>query len=240
MAAQKREKPLELTCVVCGNSILSFYKKKRKFCSKSCTRLFYYRKNPQKYSEYNRLAKEAKPEHHKRLSKIRYARNREARLEDAKEFRKKHIERYRMHDKLYYQQNKERISQRNKESTRRQILRQPWIKLLDLARQRSKKKNREYNLSKEWASQRWTGKCELTGIEFAPPLDRRRGNRFLWPSIDRIDTDRGYTQDNCRFVLMCVNIFKHDGTDEDMFMVAEALVRNRNIMAPPDDHTSSV
>jgi len=47
------------------------------------------------------------------------------------------------------------------------------------------------------------------------------------PSIDRIDNSKAYTPDNCRFVLNCVNSFKHDGTDADIYRIAEALLLNR-------------
>lgn len=51
--------------------------------------------------------------------------------------------------------------------------------------------------------------------------------RFFSPSIDRIVPALGYTPENCRFILWAVNAFKHDGTDDDMYRVAEALIAAR-------------
>ena len=49
------------------------------------------------------------------------------------------------------------------------------------------------------------GKCDLTGIPFS---DRNPGGHFRrpWmPSLDRIDSSVGYTEENCRVVCSCVN-----------------------------------
>ncbi len=44
------------------------------------------------------------------------------------------------------------------------------------------------------------------------------------PSIDRIDSSKGYTPDNCQFVLWAINVFKGDGTLEEMYEIATALI----------------
>ena len=89
---------------------------------------------------------------------------------------------------------------------------------------RSKKRGIECDLTVEWAQQRWTGKCELTGIEFRPAIGRQTP---FSPSIDRIDPAKGYTQANCRFILGAVNYLKANGTDEDMFHIAAELIARR-------------
>lgn len=96
----------------------------------------------------------------------------------------------------------------------------PWRHLLYAAYQRAKKKGLEYALSPEWAMSRYTGFCELTGIEF------RYGKGGLWPyspSIDRIEQSRGYTPDNCRFILMGINNMRGISTDKEMFFIAKRL-----------------
>lgn len=42
-------------------------------------------------------------------------------------------------------------------------------------------------------------------------------------SIDRIDTKKGYTQDNCRFILFAINCMRQNGTDEEMIFIARSL-----------------
>jgi hypothetical protein len=46
-------------------------------------------------------------------------------------------------------------------------------------------------------------------------------------SIDRINHTSGYTKDNIRFVLNQVNVFRSNGSDERMYKIAEALLKNR-------------
>lgn len=95
------------------------------------------------------------------------------------------------------------------------------------AKQRSKEKSVPFDLDDAWARARWTGKCELTGLEFSSP-EKRKGNKLrnFSPSIDRIVGELGYVKNNCRFVLWAVNSFKRDSSDADMYRMAVALVEN--------------
>ncbi|MCE5292910.1 MAG: hypothetical protein LLG14_27255 [Nocardiaceae bacterium] len=93
--------------------------------------------------------------------------------------------------------------------------------LMQAARQRCSKSGMEFDLDDEWVAQRWTGRCELTGFEFAI------GNRVLGmfsPSIDRVDNSRGYLKDNCRFILFGLNTAKGAGTDAELLQIAQAVV----------------
>lgn len=51
----------------------------------------------------------------------------------------------------------------------------------------------------------------------------------MWDSIsiDKINPKLGYIKSNVRFVLNIINLFKHKGTDEYMYMLAEKLLENR-------------
>ena len=94
--------------------------------------------------------------------------------------------------------------------------------LLRSARSRSVKFGRDYDLTIEWARERWTGRCELTGMAF----DWSRGTIHAFsPSLDRIDSARGYTQDNCRFILQAINAFKGAERDETVFAIARAMLK---------------
>jgi hypothetical protein len=101
----------------------------------------------------------------------------------------------------------------------------PWHTLLASAKVRAAKKGLAFDLTTEWAEARWTGCCELTGIEFRSSRGRQ-GIGMYAASLDRIDSSRGYTQDNCRFVLGAVNMMKSIGTDADVISIAQAIVRN--------------
>ena len=95
-----------------------------------------------------------------------------------------------------------------------------WLRLLSQAKKRAVKKGLAFDLTKEWALDRWTGKCEETGIVFHTGNDRHPFS----PSIDRRDNSQGYTQENARFVCWGFNAAKCCGTDADVLAIARALV----------------
>lgn len=115
----------------------------------------------------------------------------------------------------------------NRRIVRKQMQRvqKPWTVSVRGAQSRAKKKNLPFDLTYEWAEAVWTGRCELTGIPFS--LGIRHSRDVLGPSVDKIDASKGYVQNNCRFVLHCINTFKYTGTDENMYRVAEALLANK-------------
>lgn len=104
--------------------------------------------------------------------------------------------------------------------------RDPWKGPVDAAIRRAKERGLPCDITHEWARARWTGCCELTGLPFVIG-ERGNGPRPFSASLDQIRAAKGYTTDNCRFILWCVNAFKHTGTDAEMFMVAEALLAQR-------------
>ena len=88
-----------------------------------------------------------------------------------------------------------------------------------------KKNNLPFDLNKEWVFNKleeigW--KCELTGL----PMQIQAENGFDLHSIsvDRLIPQKGYVKSNIRFVLNQINIFRQNGSDENMYMLAEALL----------------
>ena len=98
----------------------------------------------------------------------------------------------------------------------------PWRYLLVSRRNDAKLKGITFELTDEWARRRWTGQCEITGIEFR--INGKRGPFPFSPSLDRIDPQQGYTQNNCRFILWGCNALKGTGTDADMTEIAKAII----------------
>jgi len=98
----------------------------------------------------------------------------------------------------------------------------------------AKKDGLAFDLDKEWIFQRLNDiqwKCELTGLDMVKQRDRlEKGNGFIWNSlsIDKIIPKNGYVKSNVRFVLLQINIFKQNGNDSTMYMLAEALLDHRN------------
>ena len=84
--------------------------------------------------------------------------------------------------------------------------------LCAMARARCRKNGLPFALSVEFVARRIaSGACEVSGIAF----DLRVGHRRLspWaPSIDRIDSEKGYTVENVQIVVSMLNLAKSDFT----------------------------
>lgn len=92
-----------------------------------------------------------------------------------------------------------------------------------------------FDLDKDWVFEKlnqieW--RCELTGLPFNLIKNggEHRRTGFQWDSlsIDKIVPSKGYTKNNVRFILNQLNMFKQDGDDERMFMLAKALLEKKD------------
>ena len=63
-------------------------------------------------------------------------------------------------------------------------------------------------------------KCTKTGLPFVWKRHYPFG-----PSIDRIDSAKGYTQDNCQIVCKMYNFAKNKWSDADVLDMAKALLK---------------
>lgn len=80
---------------------------------------------------------------------------------------------------------------------------------LNHIRKRSKDKGMEYNLDMPWFRSKLNKeRCEVTGLVLDYTKDPYV-NPF-YPSIDRVDSSKGYTKDNCKLVCMMFNNAKQD------------------------------
>lgn len=98
----------------------------------------------------------------------------------------------------------------------------PWIWCVYANRYLSKRRGVKFTLTIKQAAELWTGRCAATGLEFR--YDGQRGPFAV--SLDRIVPRYGYTQKNCRFVLLGYNMLKGIGTDADAQHIAAALLRS--------------
>ena len=90
--------------------------------------------------------------------------------------------------------------------------------LLSSCRGRARRNKLEFDLTKKWILERLRGNCELTGIEFN--FEEARGPKA--PSVDRIDSTKGYTKDNCRVILWSLNCAFSTWGAEDFSEIALA------------------
>lgn len=81
-----------------------------------------------------------------------------------------------------------------------------------------------YDLDKEWYLSGIEKGCAMTGIPFELNHGLNHGRSAKHPSIDRIDSKKGYTKANCRMVLNIMNFWKLDYVDDQLYEVAKAFV----------------
>jgi hypothetical protein len=104
--------------------------------------------------------------------------------------------------------------------------------LLNSARDRSKKNGWSYDLDFEWLHEKYEsqdGRCALTGLQFRLEAASGMGFRYnpLAPSLDRIDTNRGYTRDNVRLVCTAINLALNEFGEEFFAGLCKAYLEHR-------------
>ena len=156
-----------------------------------------------------------------------YPKNRAARVDRSKMT----VEEWAAHKKKKDNERCARWNARNpgksKAALRKRRAENPWYQSLFGCGQRARDNGLAYDLTTEWARQTYTGLCVLTTVPFivsAQSPASKSGIRPYSPSIDRINPLKGYTQDNCRWVLSAVNSFKGEMSDAEMLTLAKALV----------------
>lgn len=113
------------------------------------------------------------------------------------------------YQKAWYSQNKPRLLSNRKRYYGAQA---NVRKLLNAAKQRAKQKGWEFNITVE----------DLDIPEVCPVLGEPliKHTRYA-PSIDRLDSTKGYTKDNVWIISRRANLMKNDATIEDLKRFAE-------------------
>lgn len=130
------------------------------------------------------------PEKYKALNKAKYEANPNAYQESSTRWKDENAEELKLKRKAQYDRRKREERE---------------VSALIGARNRAKQKGMDFDLTKEWVKAR-ADRCELSGLPFRPEYDGVHGRNPFAPSVDRIDSSRGYTQDNCRVILYCLNM----------------------------------
>ena len=101
-------------------------------------------------------------------------------------------------------------------------------RLYSVAKQRfdSTKKYTDFDLTVEWIEKKLEkGECEVSGIKF---VFLGKGSHPFSPSIDRIDSSKGYTKENTHLVVWIYNSAKKQFKHEDVIKLDKALIYKDN------------
>lgn len=89
------------------------------------------------------------------------------------------------------------------------------------AKRHADKKGIEFTLTTEFLKELWAkqdGKCALSGVTLGAI-----GDGYLSPSIDRIDNEKGYTEDNVWWLAWRVNEAKRDMLLDDFILMCKSI-----------------
>ena len=124
---------------------------------------------------------------------------------------------------VYYIQNQEKILINrkdnliiNREKFLKRKLKSPEKYLLIHAKSRAKKRNLDFDISIE--DVKIPEKCPVLGILLVFSLNKRTNNT---PSIDRIDSSKGYIKGNVIVVSWRANMLKNNGTWQEHQQIAD-------------------
>lgn len=93
---------------------------------------------------------------------------------------------------------------------------------LDYARERANKFKREFNLDQDYIRfllEKQDNRCALSDIPF------EEQGKFSF-SIDRIDSNKGYTKDNIQLVNQYINVMKSDMSQEMFLLMCKQVANN--------------
>jgi hypothetical protein len=116
------------------------------------------------------------------------------------------------YQKRRYAENREELKAKQRRYTRDN----PEQVMLTQSRIRARKRGLEHTLT--LADIQIPGKCPILGIELKIGVDKECS-----PSLDRIDSSRGYTPDNVWVISLRANRIKNDSTPDELLLLARAL-----------------
>lgn len=71
------------------------------------------------------------------------------------------------------------------------------------------------------------GYCEATGIVFDKNGEGDYSNHPYSPSLDRVDSKKGYTKENVRMVIWQFNLMKGEVSDEYLLSICDKFIENK-------------
>lgn len=140
--------------------------------------------------------------------------------EEMRSMRKARVEKYKQEDPDYFIKNKQRGEKFYASTVGRAKT------LFKSAQRRSVNYTEKVDFDYKWILKKLeAGICEVTGIsfDFEKPHDTSK-NPYA-PSIDRIDSSKGYCKDNVRIVIWQYNLMKGEIPDDKLLELCRIIVK---------------
>jgi len=154
---------------------------------------------------YHSSNKEKINEQHRVAARARYAEDPEAHKAANREKRLKNPDLGKASSARWKEANSRELQLKRKAQYDRRKREEREVSALIGARNRAKQKGLEFSLTKEWVKSRGNN-CELSGLPFRPEYDGVHDRNPFAPSVDRIDSSKGYTPENSRLIFSCLNM----------------------------------
>ncbi len=101
-------------------------------------------------------------------------------------------------------------------------------------KRRAKRKGLDFDLTKDWIEAR-LDTCEVLGVALVLCRDGTGKKSPYAPSVDRLDPDKGYTQDNCQVVAWIYNASKHTFDHDEVVRFAQTLLSAEELKRTVDE-----
>ena len=152
-------------------------------------------------------------------------------LEKESEYRKQNHEAIQKNSKKYYDANKDKISAYREANIERSkayfkaYLQQDSNRLKLLVqgiKKRAVRKGLEFDITEEDIIGHTV--CPVFGVDLVFATGSRGGTSYSL-SVDRIDSNRGYTKDNIQVMSRLANVMKNNATPEQLLMFADWIIK---------------
>jgi hypothetical protein len=137
------------------------------------------------------------------------------------------------YNEKYYQVNKDRAKDQLQQNYRQTKENAPWVIMARTAKTRAKERNLEYKLDAEYLKSIWTDICPVLGIPIKAAVYESGTSRThkskpqdQSPTLDRIDSTKGYVKGNVAVMSYRANMIKNCGTAEEHRLIADFIDRS--------------
>ncbi len=153
----------------------------------------------------------------KAYDKENYLKNKEKLKEQSRRWKENNKEKRKEYNKLYVEKNRDKI----RESSDKWKAGHWENSMFCAARANAKKMGREFSITVEDIV--IPTHCPYLGVELTRKF--RREDRIYNPSIDRIDSSKGYVKGNIRIISNKANRMKSNLTEEELLTIAASIFK---------------